>query len=239
MRRLFGGGLPLGASEPEVSIDSSVAAWFDRCRYTSKQLRSHNESSKRRSSFIPHGSRDLSIRSDIPPLRIQPIQALHRLLIHGKDDTTTQHQPRQPWQRAGPEDADPLLAEHAAGTDKGVAILGARGEALHPRLDRVQRLGHVDGDQAGGAAEGEGRQRPEPLARRHVRLGQLPERRVGAEAGRRVGRLPRRRRHEALEEAAEPAVARDDAAAVEEAAHPWVGGFAVVDSAGVGKSGLC
>lgn len=101
-----------------------------------------------------------------------------------------------------------------------------------PSLDRIQRHRHVDGDDAGQGADAEGADGAQLLAGRHVRLRRLFERRIRAEARRRVGRLPRRRRHEALEEAADALFARDDSTAVQEAAHARLAGLAVVDAVG-------
>jgi hypothetical protein len=151
-------------------------------------------------------------------------------ISHGKHNPTAQHQPHQPWQRPAPKDPHPFLPQHPARTHKRVAVLGPRLDALHTRLDRVQRLRHVHSDEAGHTTDREGGQGAQPLAGRDVRLGELLERGIGAEAGGRVGRLARGGGHEALEEAADAALAGDDRGAVEKAAHARVGGLAVVDS---------
>jgi hypothetical protein len=60
----------------------------------------------------------------------------------------------------------------------------------------------------------------------------LLEEGVAAEACRAVGGLAQRRGDEALEEAADAALAGDDGDGVEEAAEAGLGGLAVVDAAG-------
>ena len=172
--------------------------------------------------------------SDILTLRVQPIHQLNALLIHGKHNPATHNQPRQPRQRPAPESQHPLLLEDNARTPERVTIQRAGLDALHARLDGVERLRDVDGDEPRDAAHGEGADRAQLLAGRRVALGQLLERRVGAEARRAVGGLSGGGRHEALEEAADAALARDDGDGVEEAAQAGIGGFAVVDSGGRG-----
>lgn len=103
--------------------------------------------------------------------------------VHGKGDAAAQDQPDQPGHGTAPEDPESFLSEHPAGANESITILGPGLDALHPRLDRVERLSDVDGHQARGGSEPKRRQCPQPLARRHVRLGELAEHGVGPEAG--------------------------------------------------------
>jgi len=104
---------------------------------------------------------------------------------------------------------------------------------LHAGLDRVERLRDVHRDQARQATDPERRDGAELLARSHVRLGKLLQEVVRPEARRGVGGLARSRRHEALEETPDAALARDDRDRVEEAAQAGLRGFSVVDPAPV------
>jgi hypothetical protein len=187
-----------------------------------------NPTKKRPPKSIDAGH--VSVHLNKLPLRIEPIKYLHALLIHGKHNATRHDQPRQPGQRAAPKRQQPLLLENDGRAPERVAVLLARLDALHSRLDRVQRLRHVHRDQTRNAAHGEGGRRPQLFPGRRVPLGQLLEERVSAEARRAVGRLPRGGGHEALEEAADAALAVDDGDGVQEAAHAGVGRFAVVDA---------
>lgn len=166
---------------------------------------------------------------DVLPVWIKPVHRFHTLLVHGEHNTTAQNQTRQARHGTRPEGQDTLLLEYTRSTDEAVLVLCPRFDRLHSSLDRIQRHRHVDGDDAGQGADAEGADGAQLLAGRHVRLRRLFERRIRAEARRRVGRLPRRRRHEALEEAADALFARDDGTAVQEAAHARLAGLAVVD----------
>lgn len=105
-------------------------------------------------------------------------------------------------------------------------------DTLHSRLDSVERLGDVHGDQTGQTTNSECSHDAKLLARCCVRLGHLLEEGVGGEAGCAVGSLSGSRGDEALEEAPETALASDDGDGVEEAAHSRFGGLAVVDTMG-------
>lgn len=162
-------------------------------------------------------------------LGIEAIHEFHALLVHGEDDATAQHEPRQPRQRAAPEGQHALVLEDQGRAPRAVPVDLPRLDALHARLDGVERLGDGDGDGPGDAADAKGGDGAELLPRRRVRLGQLLQRRVAAEAHGAVGALAGRRGHEALEEAAQAPLARDDGHGVQEAAEPRVRGLAVVD----------
>lgn len=181
----------------------------------------------------------LLLSLDVLLLRIELVHHIHALLIQRKHDTTTHDQPRQPRQGAAPKGQHPFLLEDETSALERVAVHGAGLDALHARLDGVERLGDVDGDEPREAAHGKGADGAELLAGRRVRLGHLLEEGVGAEARGRVGGLPRRRRHEALEEAADAALAGDDGDGVEEAAEAGLGELAVVDAVVVVLVGEC
>lgn len=166
---------------------------------------------------------------NILPVWIKFIHSFHALLVHCEDNTTAQNQARQTWQRARPESQHTFLLEDTRGADETVLVLLPRFYRLHTRLDRVQRHRHVHRDDASQPSDAERAHGAQLLARRHVRLCHLPQRRVRAEARRRVGGLARRRRHEALEKAPDTLLARDHRGAVQEAAHARLAGFAVVD----------
>lgn len=171
------------------------------------------------------------LSSNVLHFRIQPVEQVHALLVHGKHNAATQDQPRQPRQGTAPKGQHALLLEdHGRAADR-VPVLLAGLDALHPRLDGVQGLRDKHRHQPGQAAHGKGAHGAELLPRRRVRLGHLLEKGVRAEAGGAVGSLARRRRHEALEEAADAAFARNDGHGVEEPAHPGFGGLFVVDAA--------
>lgn len=122
-----------------------------------------------------------------------------------------------------------MLEDQGCASER-VAIQALGLDALHARLDCVQRLRHIHRDQAGKAAHGKGADGAELLSWRGVRLGNLLEEVVCAEAGCAVCGLTGCCRDEALEEAAETTLAGDDGDGVEEAAQARFGGFAVVDA---------
>lgn len=146
------------------------------------------------------------------------VHQLHALLIHGKHDTTTQDQPDQPRQCPTPERQDTLLLKDHARAAERVAVQRARFNALHARLDGVERLRYIDSDQPSNAAHGKRASRSHLLPWGCVPLGQLLEAIVNREASRAVGGLPRSRGHESLEEAPDATLAGDDGDGVEEAA---------------------
>lgn len=113
-----------------------------------------------------------------------------------------------------------------------IPILLPRLDALHARLDRVQGLRDIHRHHARHGADAECRGRAEFFPGRDVRLRELPQGGVYAEAGSRVCRLARGGGDEPGEEGGGPALAEDEAGAVEEAAHARVGALAVVDEAG-------
>lgn len=162
-------------------------------------------------------------------LRIYPVHELHALLIHCKHNTAAHDQPHQPRHGAAPKSAHALILQNHARAAKGIAVELLGLDALHARLDRVERLRDKDSHQARQAANGKGAGRAQLLAGRCVGLGDLLEERVGAEAGGAVGRLAQRRGDEALEEATDAALAGDDGDGVEEASHAGRRRLAVVD----------
>lgn len=164
------------------------------------------------------------------PLRIDPVHQLHALLVHGKDNTTAHDQSRQSRERAAPEGKDTLLLEDDAGATERVSVQLARLNTLHARLDRVERLGHIDSDEARNASHSEGARRAHLLPWRGVALGELLQSVVYRETGSAVRRLARRRGHEALEETPYAAFTCDDRNCMEEAAEAGLGRFAVVDA---------
>lgn len=170
------------------------------------------------------------LRSYVLAIGVHAVHKVDALLVHGEDDAAAQDEPRQPRQGAAPEREDALVLEDHGRAAEAVAVHLLGLDALHARLDRVQRLRHVDGDQAGQPAHGERAHGAQLLARRRVRLRHLLEEVVRGEACGAVGGLPRRRGDEALEEASKAALARNDGHGVEEAAHARFGRFSVVDT---------
>lgn len=111
---------------------------------------------------------------------------------------------------------------------QGAAVHFLGLDALHPRLDRVERLGAVDGDEPCHGADAKGSHAAQLLPGRHVALGQLLERGVGPEADSRVGGLAGRGGHEPLKESGDALFAEDQGRTVEEALHSfWVFGVFV------------
>lgn len=168
-------------------------------------------------------------------LRIQLVKQFHALLVHGKHDSTTQHQSRQTRQRTAPKGQNTLLLENHGRTAKRVSVLLTGFDALHTRLDRVQGLRDKHRHQPGETTNGKRAHCAEFFSGSSVRFGHLLEERVGAEAGGAVGGLSSRRGDEALEETADAAFSGDDGDGVEEAAHTGVGGLSVIDT-GAGVS---
>ena len=166
---------------------------------------------------------------DILLLRVKFVHKVHALLVDGEDDAAAHDEAGEAGQGAAPEGEQALVAEDEGGAAEAVAVDAPGVDALHARLDRVQGLGGEDGDGAGQAADTERGHDAELLPRRRVRLGQLLQRRVAPEPHGGVGGLPRGGGHQALEEAAQPALAGDDGHGVEEAAHARVGALPVVD----------
>lgn len=160
---------------------------------------------------------------DILHLRVQLAHELHALLVHGKDNTTAHDQPRQPRQSTAPKGQDTLLLKDHACALERVSVHLTRLDTLHSRLDGVERLGHIDGNETCETTHGKSSDGTEFLAGRGVGFGELLEESVGAESGGRVGGLASCRGDETLEEAAETAFASDDGDGVEEAAKSRLG----------------
>lgn len=175
----------------------------------------------------------LPLLLDILSLRIELIKQLHTLLVHRKHNPSAHHQSRQSRHCSRPERPKPLFPKDPNTAVETVPVLLPRLDTLHASLDAVQRLCDVHRDEACGGAETEGGCRAELFAGGDVRLCELLQGVVGAEAGCGVGGLAHGCGHEALEEGAGAALAEDDAGSVDEASHAGIGAFAVVDSASV------
>lgn len=121
----------------------------------------------------------MAIPLDILSLRVEPVKQIHALLVHGKHNTTTQNQSRQPRQRTAPESQNTLLLKDNAGAPERVAIKLLGLNTLHSRLDRIQRLSDVDGDQTRNTAHRKGSDSTELLPGRRVAFGQLLEGGIG------------------------------------------------------------
>lgn len=167
--------------------------------------------------------------SQIPPLRIQALHHLHALLIHREHNPTAQNQPPQPRDRPTPQRQDALIPHDLHAAIPTVPIALPRGQALHARLDRIDRLRGVHGDQARDPSQRERAQHPQLLPRLDVPLSELLQARVRAEPHRTVRRLPRRRGDEPLREAPPPLLPGDHRTPMKKPPHPRLLGLRIID----------
>jgi len=89
---------------------------------------------------------------------------------------------------------------------------------------------HAHCDESCHSSDAERADRPQLLARCDIPLCELLQGCVTPESGRRIGRLPCRGGHEALEETPYAALSENDGGAVKEAAHTGIRRLAIVDA---------
>ena len=85
----------------------------------------------------------LSASLDVLPFWIQAVHQIHTFFVHSEYNAATQHKPRKPWKRSGPEGQDALLPKDSCCTVEAVAIVLPCFERLHSRFDGVERLCHI------------------------------------------------------------------------------------------------
>jgi hypothetical protein len=178
-----------------------------------------------------------------------------RVDLHGKYNPTAQHQPCQPRHSTRPKGKNAFVLEDGRRARKTIFVVFPRFYRLHSRLDGVEWLRgesanssvpiHAGtlhspfqparedshGDQPSTSTQTKRAEHAQLLPWSNVALRKLLQRSITREPDSGIRRLPRRSGYKALEEASNALLSCDDGRAVQEAAHTWVWGFAVVDPA--------
>ena len=181
---------------------------------------------------IPFPSPPLPIATplDKSTIRIHSAHQLNTLFIHRKHNPATQDQPPQSRQGPTPKCKQPLILRNQTRAVETILIQRSRLDTLHARLDRIERLRHVNRDDTCQPPDSKGRQNAQFFPGRGIRLRELTQRSVGTETDSRIGRLTGGGGDETLEESAQASLAGDYGNGVEKASKTRFGGFAVVDS---------
>ena len=108
-------------------------------------------------------------------LRVQAVHDIHALLVHGEDNSSTEHQSGQSGQRTAPEGQNTFLLENHGCAAECVAVHGLGFGALHSRLDGIEGLRHKDGNKSSQTTDTKGADGAQLLARCSVGLGHLLE----------------------------------------------------------------
>jgi hypothetical protein len=98
------------------------------------------------------------VRLEVFLLRVELLEQVHGLLVHGEYNATTEDEPAQSGDCTTPQLEETFVLEDLDSTVNAVLVQSSGINALHARLDSIDWLGSVDGDDTSSTTDGEGGQ---------------------------------------------------------------------------------
>jgi hypothetical protein len=95
------------------------------------------------------------VRLDVFLLRVELLQQVHGLLVHGEHNATAEDQPTKSGDCTTPQLEETFVLEDLDSTVNAVLVESSGINTLHTCLDSIDWLSSVDGDDAGSTSYGE------------------------------------------------------------------------------------